>query len=205
MENIITFFLAYVEGIKWFFKLVFILFWENSVYLYHNSMPLFAIYMFFLITYTKKTFEYQSFMDELLITDYPSIKTIFGKINLVRGSYPLIFFSVVISLVSLFYNFLWLPNPRFWSFVKEIIDLIYVTGLKNTWEFHWSIGITYFLFVNLGLGLIWIIHLTATIHGDLILKDVQIGNYDRAALNEHNKFMQLVNIEKAITRLEHKK
>lgn len=192
MNEIISFFIAYYEGAKWFFHLIKILLWDNPVYFYHtNNWILFIIYVIYFGKLIRSTFWNTLDWEYLFRKDFGGPKGFFIFIE---------WFVIIIGPIALFYHKLWLPYPEFWISVQKFLTWIYVDGLTASWHFHWIAGVAYFLFVDLCFGAFWPIHLTYMIHGEAPFVGYT-NTVNRESLAQHNQFMQLVNIEKAITRI----
>lgn len=187
---------SYFQGCAWFFGLVKAFVWGNPWYLWENAhWTLFLFYILYLRLLIVGTWGVTlCFWDQMFI----------DKWHFPRFVGAIIEWLVIMSLFSLFYNLTWIPHAQYWKVLEKIVVAVYSDGLKWAWGYHWTVGVFYFFMVDALLGFLWPIHFTGLIHGDWALANVS-WNYDRAALNQHNTFMQLVNIERAVNRLERRK
>lgn len=187
------FFTAYLEGAKWFLQLMKALLWDNPVYFYTTSnWLLFFVYVIYLKKLIVGTVFETMTWERLFRQDFGGFKGLFIFIE---------WFVLIIGSISLFHSFLWTPYPEFWNSAFKFVKWIYVDGLKSAMGYHWTLGVLYFLIVDWCFGAAWPIHLTFMIHGDAPLSNFNGFKFDRNAQSQHNNFMQLVNIERAIGRI----
>lgn len=199
-SSVLTFIKAipsgYYDGLEWFFHLIKLMAWDNVVYLYHNAH--WALTAFYVMCFYKMivigTVFTSIWWDNLFVGDFKQFP---------KGTCIILEFLLITSLIALFYNLTFIPHASFWKGVQSVLTWVYVDGLKSAWATHWTLGLAYFFIVDWTFGAALPIQLTAMIHGFAPLAGFQ-NNIDTNALNNHNNFMQLVNIEKAIGRIGRK-
>jgi len=183
---------AYWQGLVWFGSLCKAFVWDNPWWLWENSH--WSLFLFYIL-----------YLRVILVgfwgmTWYFWDQGICETFKLPRGFGAVIEWLIIASVFSFFYTYTWIPHQQYWGVLQKIVTAIYSDGLKWAWDLNWIFGICYFGIVNLVFGVMIPINLTGLFHGEYPLLGIDFS-HDRKALNDHNTFMQLVNIEKAVGRI----